>query len=74
MKFHVPTEIRSTFFAVNQFTGQLKKYLKCNIIFLNQHEISDRWSTIMPYIEYMGLWPDWGVGHGLKCPKTLSLK
>jgi hypothetical protein len=115
-KFHFTTEIRSTFFGCWPVYRAAKiKYLKRNIIFLKQHKISDRWSTIIPYIkilelwpdhgrwpleahnwdfcvvsssawnfwtiEYhhalywnMGLWPDWGVGHGLKCPKTLSSK
>jgi hypothetical protein len=29
----------------------------------HHYEISERWSTIMPYIGNMELWPDWGVGH-----------
>jgi hypothetical protein len=32
-------------------------------VFHHHHEISDPKSIIMPYIENLGLWPDWGVGH-----------
>jgi hypothetical protein len=31
-------------------------------VFHHHHEISDLKSIIMPYIENLGLWPDWGEG------------
>jgi hypothetical protein len=32
-------------------------------VFHHHHEIFNPKSIIMPYIENLGLWPDWGVGH-----------
>jgi hypothetical protein len=37
-------------------------------VFHHHHEISDPKSIIMPYIEKLGLWPDWGVGHRRRWP------
>jgi hypothetical protein len=44
--------------------------LKIKILwfFHHQHEISDPKRIIMPYIENLGLGPDWGVGHRLRWP------
>jgi hypothetical protein len=44
--------------------------LKIEILgfFHHHHEISDAKSIIMPYIENLGLGPDWGVGHRRRWP------
>jgi hypothetical protein len=44
--------------------------LKIEILgfFHHHHEIYDPLSIIMSYIENLGLWPDWGVGHRRRWP------
>jgi hypothetical protein len=37
-------------------------------VFHHHHVISDPKSIIMPYIENLELWPDWGVGHRRRWP------
>jgi hypothetical protein len=40
-------KLRVATVGFSQVTGQLKS---CKMIIYHQHEISDRWNTIMPYI------------------------
>jgi hypothetical protein len=41
--------------------GHWAKSQNCDSrVFYHHHEISDPKSIIMPYIENLGLWPDWG--------------
>jgi hypothetical protein len=48
------------FWALGRIMAVGQNGLKIVILelFYHHHEISERLSTIMPYIENMGLWPD----------------
>jgi hypothetical protein len=43
----LPRKTEAHFFGFQQFTGQLKS---CKMMIYHQHDTSDRYNTIMPYI------------------------